>query len=171
MPVTGDALSVGILLLDPDWRFVSANDEAVRVLGFPGINLDRDGINGVVTEKIAPALGATGKPPFLLKSGQRTYECEATHLASCDADQAGQIALILKRSRAGLDFGRLTERFSLTRREFETIRLLVSGNSTDEIASAMTISPNTVKVYMRLIMAKMRVANRAAIVSAALRFS
>ena len=54
--------------------------------------------------------------------------------------------------------------FELTERQSQTVELLLQGMTTKEIAQSMNISSNTVKTYLRLIMAKMRVTTRAGIV-------
>ncbi|PYM61035.1 MAG: DNA-binding response regulator, partial [Candidatus Rokuibacteriota bacterium] len=57
------------------------------------------------------------------------------------------------------------EQFNLTRREREALESLLQGLSNKEIASRMNVSPNTVKAFLRLIMLKMEVTSRAAIVA------
>ena len=61
----------------------------------------------------------------------------------------------------------LAERFGLTPREHETVRLLLEGLTSKEIAKRMNISINTVKAWMRLVMIKMKVSTRSGIVEAA----
>ncbi len=59
----------------------------------------------------------------------------------------------------------VVEQFGLTPREQETTELLMLGLSSKEIASRMSISPNTVKTFLRLIMAKMGVTSRCGVVA------
>lgn len=49
----------------------------------------------------------------------------------------------------------------LSRRERDVLRLLVQGMSNSEIAQALTITINTVKMHVRNIYAKLGVRNRA----------
>lgn len=48
----------------------------------------------------------------------------------------------------------------LTRKEIETLRLLASGNSTDDIAAALKVSPHTVKTHIYNLFRKIHVSNR-----------
>jgi DNA-binding CsgD family transcriptional regulator len=58
----------------------------------------------------------------------------------------------------------ISERFGLTPREQETARLLGEGLTSKEIATRMNISHNTVNSFVRLMMVKMNVSSRSAIV-------
>jgi DNA-binding CsgD family transcriptional regulator len=55
--------------------------------------------------------------------------------------------------------------FQLTTRECETVKLLLRGLTSKEIASEMSISPNTVKSFLKLAMAKVGASNRAALIA------
>lgn len=58
----------------------------------------------------------------------------------------------------------IAERFGLTTREQETVRFLLEGLTSKEIAERMKISPNTVKAFIRLVMVKMGVSTRSGII-------
>jgi len=58
----------------------------------------------------------------------------------------------------------ISEQFNLTRRERGALEYLMQGLSSKEIATRMDVSPNTVKAFLRLIMIKMGVSSRSAIV-------
>ena len=65
-------------------------------------------------------------------------------------------ALVLERIVQGrLDTSEIARRFGLTPREQEMTELLMLGLSSKEIATRMSISPNTVKAFLRLVMSKM----------------
>jgi len=49
---------------------------------------------------------------------------------------------------------------ALTRKEIQTLRLLATGNSTDDIASALNVSPHTVKTHIYNLFRKIHVSNR-----------
>lgn len=68
---------------------------------------------------------------------------------------------MLQDASAGTDFG-------LTPRELETIRHLVTGKSTREVAEAMGVSARTVATHVSHILAKMEVTSRTAAVARAM---
>ncbi|MEO6060609.1 MAG: response regulator transcription factor, partial [Thermoflexales bacterium] len=57
----------------------------------------------------------------------------------------------------------------LTERELEVVRLLATGVSNKEIAGALTVSPNTVKVHLRNIFIKLEAESRTAVTMTAVR--
>jgi len=59
-------------------------------------------------------------------------------------------------------------RYKLSVREQEIVRLLLAGGSNKEIAYRLRLSENTIKGYMKLLMRKLGVNNRAGIISALL---
>jgi len=59
----------------------------------------------------------------------------------------------------------VSKQFNLTRRERDALEYLLQGLSSKEIADRMTVSPNTVKAFLRLVMIKMGVSSRSAIMA------
>jgi len=57
------------------------------------------------------------------------------------------------------------QNYHLSQREGETVRFLIEGLTNKEIAARMGISPDTVKVFLRLAMMKMGVSSRTGIMS------
>jgi DNA-binding NarL/FixJ family response regulator len=57
----------------------------------------------------------------------------------------------------------VSQQFNLTQREREALEYLLQGLSGKEIANWMNVSPNTVKAFLRLIMTKMGVSSRSAV--------
>jgi DNA-binding CsgD family transcriptional regulator len=57
----------------------------------------------------------------------------------------------------------------LTERELEVVRLLATGASNKEIAGALTVSPNTVKVHLRNVFIKLEAESRTAVTMTAVR--
>ena len=78
------------------------------------------------------------------------------------------ILLLLKIKEAETIVDTLTEKvaekellfFPLTNREYEILKLLITGKSNTEIAERLFISPHTVKMHVRTILCKMSVKGR-----------
>src|SRR5207249_7433949 len=66
--------------------------------------------------------------------------------------------------RGALNLERVARKFRLTRRERETVDLLLQDLNTKQIASRMDISPNTAKVFLRSVMIKVGAENRTGII-------
>ena len=83
-------------------------------------------------------------------------------------DSRCSLAIILERGSTGsFSIAQVSQRFHLSAREREVLPYLLNGLTTKEIASGMDISPNTVKVFLRMIMVKMGVSTRSGIVGKA----
>jgi DNA-binding CsgD family transcriptional regulator len=66
----------------------------------------------------------------------------------------------LERTRTLPDPARSPLAGLLTRKEMATLRLLAAGNSTEHIASALNVSPHTVKTHIYNLFRKIHVSNR-----------
>ena len=100
-------------------------------------------------------------------SGRRHYICQLfdVHLPGNNS-KGSSLALLLERSAgATADAAKICAQYHLTARETEVVQLLVLGLASKEIAARMGISPNTVKVFLRLAMVKMGVSSRSGIMS------
>ena len=168
----------GFLLLDSSQKFIFANEEVVRILSYPngGPRLVSSGyVDRLVLDKIDPILRREGEGPSCqfplineFQSGRRRYLCRIFGVTPRAGNSGHQedIALLFERaSTPSVDLSKLREKYGLTEREQETLKHLVQGLTSKEIASRMQISPNTVKAFLRLVMIKMRVSHRAAIMS------
>ena len=166
--------SPGVLLLTSSLDTVAYNREALQILAFPNDpkRLKRlpSFLVGRIRRKVATRSFIEGQQ-FVrkFKSGSRTYQCRAVTLqvaemATGRADAS--IALLFERPPfAALSLKRqIWKDFELTRRERQTVELLLKGMTTKEIAQSMGLSPNTVKTYLRQIMTKMRVSTRTGII-------
>jgi DNA-binding CsgD family transcriptional regulator len=169
----------GFLLLDPSQKLIFANEEVVRILTYP--NGRHNNVDRLVREKICPILRGEGSPlqfPLInefkeFKSGRRRYLCRVFRVTPRAGNFAPQedIALLFERaSGPSFDLGQIREKYHLTEREHETVQHLIRGCTSKEIASRMQISPNTVKAFVRLVMIKMGVSSRAAIMSKIIEF-
>ncbi len=163
---------VGFLLLDLSLRPVGFNAEALRVLSYPNATASERRPDVVLAGKIRERLLSqqpSRESPLVteFRSGRRRYLCRAFPV---DSDGEGlsrpRIAVLLERANFGLiALSPISEQFNLTRRERDALENLLQGLSNKEIANRMNVSPNTVKAFLRLIMLKMEVSSRSAIVA------
>lgn len=161
--------SAGFLLADESLKPIYANDAAVLILNYarPGTPSQpapilQERLRTIYDdERVAVESSAT---TFL--SGRRRYTCRRFLLESRSGHlQPPMIALLLERSaREAFDLSEASRRYHLSRRECETVQHLMHGLTTKEIAECMTVSPNTVKQFIRLVMTKMGVTTRSGIV-------
>jgi DNA-binding CsgD family transcriptional regulator len=163
---------VGILLLNSQLRPVHYNSEAADILGYPQKSREVPALETVLptTHFQLATLNKPAVPVVLaFTSGRRRYLCRAFQLdanGSADGRFQPRVVLVLERElKNPTDTTRWSEMFQLTTRECETVKLLLRGLTSKEIASEMSISPNTVKSFLKLAMAKVGASNRAALIA------
>ena len=160
----------GVLLLDSQLRLVHFNAESASILGYPSeheevFSLDavQPALQGLLRSPSIPA------PPDGFISGRRQYVCRAFLLDSPNRSgrHGPSVLVILERAvrTPQINVARWSEEHELTTRERETVEHLVKGLSSKEIAGKMSISPSTVKSFLRLIMVKVGAATRAEIIA------
>ena len=175
------ASPVGILLLNSHFRPVHYNIEAANILGYPEKTQDTPSLDPVLsaTRSQLASLNKPAKPvtpavpvvPVVLEftSGRRRYLCRAFQLDASDGVDSRvqpRLVLVLERDlRQPADIERWSEQFQLTKRESETVKLLLKGLTSKEIANEMSISPNPVKAFLKLAMAKVGASNRTALIA------
>jgi DNA-binding CsgD family transcriptional regulator len=163
--------AAGFLLMDSSLNPISFNAEAIRILSYPGNVVDPRRPEVFLAGMIHSTLlsrPAMGDAPFVteFRSGRRRYFCRA-FLVDSQAKHPGQpgIAVLLERGPSGLvPLRQVIQQYNLTQREQEVLEYLLQGMSSKGIANRMGLSPNTVKTFLRLIMIKMGVPSRSAIV-------
>ena len=160
------ATAAGFVLADLDFRAVYASDVALQILSYPRqwrgldwIPIVQQRIRSILAvDRFTPDLPATG-----FVSGSRRYLCRPFLLES--RQRPPMVGLIFERGVGeGVPLENLGQRFRLSRRECETVQLLVEGLTTKEVAQRMGVSPNTIKQFVRLVMSKMGVTTRSGIV-------
>jgi len=106
----------------------------------------------------------------VLESEKRKYVVKATALADSSGSQGEkQYLFVMERSSAGMaNLSMIFRKYKLNAREQEIVRLLLAGDSNKEIAWKLHLSENTIKGYMKLLMRKLGVNNRAGIIGALL---
>jgi DNA-binding CsgD family transcriptional regulator len=182
--------SVGVVLLDAKLRLVHSTAEAASILGYtskPGDSVPLDFVKAATRFQVANPSKVAAAAEFT--SGRRRYRCRAFLLDSngngnghghapgahgtsnaavnhhADFPQP-KIAVVLERVFTWpADITRWSEAYQLTSRECETVSLLMKGLTSKEIANEMSISPNTVKSFLKLVMAKVGATNRTGIVA------
>jgi len=167
--------AAGFLLLDSSLRPISFNAEAIQVLGYPdkSTSVRRPDVflaGKIRSSLMSPQSSRESRLVEEFRSGRRRYFCRAFLVDSNAKDPAHpSIAILLERGPSGLiPVSQIAQQFNLTRRERDALEYLLKGLSGKEIATRMNISPNTVKAFVRLIMIKMGVSSRSAIVARAL---
>jgi DNA-binding CsgD family transcriptional regulator len=157
----------GLLLLDLGNQRVYANTEAIRILLYPQGAEKAKSLGSYLAEKMRSLVvngrGLTCLPQAReLVSGRRRYLCRIFDMATgwTDTPTAAVAVLIERAHQASYQVSLIAERFQLTRREEQTVGLLLGGLTSKEIAQRMQISPNTVKAFLRLVMIKMGVSSR-----------
>jgi DNA-binding CsgD family transcriptional regulator len=166
------AISVtGLVLMDSSMNPVAFNNEAIHILTFPKKPGAIGRLEVFLADKIRSGVlkgqdSAPGVTDF--KSGNRHYLCRAFLLQpNGQGNHSGRpsLALLLERSNLGfLTLPNVTEQFRLTGREHETVECLLLGLTSKEMANRMSISPNTVKTFVRQVMTKMGVSSRLGII-------
>ena len=163
-----------VVLLDEDRRVVDANDAAAALWGGP-----RDELLGrSLADTIKPAeqlLAASAWQAFL-RSGSyqgtqgfiRADGSEAkVEVAARSATIAGHRLAVFVATRGDRrsTARRPASALPLTNREREVVTLIALGRETDEIATELRISPETVRSHVRNAMAKLEAHTRAQLVA------
>ena len=170
------SLVPGVVLLPDVSLFPGAyNREALQILTFPNwpeelVHTSADLAREIGVRLVSRPSKEAREFVAEFQSGKRTYRCRIFRvcLGGKDVDDPGSAkTLILLERRAspsGLLKRRAWEKYALTRRERQMVDLLIQGMTTKEMAQALSLSPNTIKSFLRLIMAKMGVSTRSGIV-------
>lgn len=170
----------GVLLLSHEpFSPLAHNREALEALMFPRAGADAAGprldLAKYIHEKLISG-SSNGNLKFVgkFKSGNRTYLCRTidVDLEGRDRTTVRKTTLILLErvpSPSRVLERQAAEAFGLTPRERQMLELLIHGMTTKEIALSLGLSPNTVKSFLRLLMAKMGVTTRSGIVGKVLR--
>ena len=168
----------GLLVVASDLEPIYANAEAVRILAYPETAKSIKGLDSFLAHRIRSALlhhengtaSRNGDHSLFaaeFPSGRRRYLCRVFALNShSDNSQSHPVLAIIFERRNGRSFdtSEVAARYRLTLRERETLQYLMQGLTNKEIGQRMNISPNTVKAFVKLIMTKMDVATRSAVI-------
>jgi len=160
----------GILLLDDDFGILGHDEGAEAIL--KDARLFREGsLNPTIPSQVADALRATAGagPQFRdtrVEIGKTVYRC-CIHIAQLHTQPGNRMTVVHLSRDFNIDevLVQISAEYRLTVREQQALRGVLLGLSSKEVAQQMEISPNTVKAFLRLIMGKMGVSSRAAIVA------
>jgi len=160
---------LGLVLASSSLRPLVANHEAVTILTYPGPpQWWAASFGRTMRRELLRAQGSSSNPnvaaPVIqFKSRRRSYFCHAFLLNERQASKDAMLLIVVERGRsASLALSQVSQQFRLTQREQETVTLL-QGLANKEMADRMRVTPNTVKVFLRLVMTKMGVTSRCAI--------
>jgi len=173
--------AAGFLLLDASLRPIYTSEEALAILAYPGVPSENKSFDHFLQDRIRSLIRGNGhhngfSPSRFLDevaSGKRRYQLRAFSVKSNIGIERGPaIALLLERNHRGaLNLESVARKFRLTRRERETVKLLLQDHSTKQIAYRMDISPNTAKAFLRSVMIKVGAENRTGIIGRILQAS
>ncbi len=174
LPENGSRECHPVLLLNSSGRVVGASDEALRIAGGPLRARGLDSLRDACAARAGKGSDAGDRPgagcPWSagFQVGELAYRCQAVSLRPPSRHSApGHTVMLFERVRTrGSALSRLCADYRLTRRELETIDLLVLGLTNKEIADRLGLSCNTVKAFLRSVMAKLRISTRAGIIGA-----
>ena len=162
----------GLLVTNASLGLVSANQEAVRILTYPGRQTWQSVTEGFEKKvqsgfRSLQLTGNTNPPPVDFKSGRRTYFCRAFVVdGQGKASDASNVVVVLERgTSASCVMSQISAQFRLTPREQQATALLLKGLSNKEMAERLGISANTVKAFLRSVMIKMGASSRSGITS------
>lgn len=162
--------AVGFLLLDSILSPTLVNDEAIRVLTYPGHQEGQPHLEEFLQKTIQSLdLKPQGRlENYCIKgfmSGRRHYTCRLLPVSPCGCNpQQPMMALLIERDPVSANLLAIAEKFNLTQREYEAVQHLALGLTSKEIAARMGISSNTVKAFLRLAMIKTGVTTRSGII-------
>jgi DNA-binding CsgD family transcriptional regulator len=163
---------VGLVLMDMSLKLIAFDRGAAAILNYPNQPGGKMEPASCLPKEILdiirgrkPADVSAIKTQF--RMGKSEYTCRA-YLVEPNNGSFTQpvVALHLERvSTASDTIYEVAAKYNLTDREQEVLRGISLGLANKELAERMSISPNTVKAFLRLIMIKMGVTTRAGIVA------
>lgn len=151
----------GVVLADLSLRLIAVDRGAAAILnGRPGsaVVIPKEIQDGIRRRKP----GDRSPVKVFFRLGEHEYVCRSYLVDS----PKPVFVLHVERNPSARDaVTDITAAYHLTNREREALEGIALGLSSKELAERMKISPNTVKAFLRLIMIKMGVTTRAAIVA------
>jgi DNA-binding NarL/FixJ family response regulator len=164
----------GLIVVDASLSVIASNAEALQILAFPERPEKIHYLDGWLANKVRSNLLKQHSPIRVvneLHSAKRTYLCRSFPLERLGTHKNGSgqsaqmlVVMMERKSNEATMIAEIAQRYNLTAREQETVQFLIEGFTSKEVAQRMKISPNTVKAFIRLVMAKMDVSTRSGII-------
>jgi DNA-binding NarL/FixJ family response regulator len=158
------APDVGLVLLDGSLRPIAFDRGAAAILN----HANQDAIPEEILRTLrGRKLAELSSIKTVFRVGKSEYMCRA-YVVECEAALLGQSIVVLHLERDSLMGNAMYEaalKYNLTEREQEALKGISMGLSNKQLAERMTISPNTVRAFLRFIMVKMGVTSRSAIIA------
>jgi DNA-binding CsgD family transcriptional regulator len=163
---------LGLVLMDMSFKAIALDRGAATILG----DLQGSGVQHApsfsIPSEVQKAirdsrLGDLPDVKVRLHLGSRDYKCHA-FLVKSQSDSLPHEIVVLHLERDSSPADRVTElsaEYQLTTREQEALRGIALGLTSKELADRMEISPGTVKSFLRMIMIKLGVRTRGAILA------
>ncbi len=163
----GNSSQFGLLLLDSSLRPVYFNSEAISIVAYPKepawAKLSGREFHDLIRQITQiTSKGDDGSTITLFASGRRHYVCRWFMLEAQSEGSKPTMAVTIERHRWLIRD--LVVRYQLTDREVQAVQHLAEGLTSKEIAQRMSISPNTVKTFLRFVMIKMGVTTRSGVI-------
>ena len=159
-----------LILTDAALKPIACNREAAVLLAAKTNLGARVELPSTLPREIAEAIGDRtikdlSSAKIALRIGNEDFNCR-TYLMEGDDGAPSMLVLHIDRVCSVLDSVQaVAARCRLTGREQEVLEGIAAGLSSKELAEKMSVSPNTIKVFVRLIMIKMGVTTRGGIVA------
>ncbi len=163
-----DSLNEMVVIIDCNKKIIRINrvlQDKLEVQDTPG------SLRGIFAEHelIGRLLNSTGEDSpanITVKIITPDKKTETTALSvSVLKDQFGDTTGFILTAREKTDTYSMFQRYGITEREFQIIKLIVSGNSNKNIADALNISPRTVETHITNIYNRLGLKNRSELIN------
>lgn len=164
--------SPGILIFDQKNRVLYMNREAHEILPYPEGARKRNRI--MIPGKIRNLLNRLKENKDSKEVGAEIFEDHLKRIYSARAffigdheNPSSPIMVLLEKivEKRTIDFEKVKQEFSLSKREIEVLRLISEGFNNREISEKLFISEYTVKDHIKKIMRKTGLKSRGAIIA------
>jgi DNA-binding CsgD family transcriptional regulator len=160
----------GLLLMDMSLRPIAFDRGAAALLdSSPGFAIPLE-VQKAIRDS---SRGDLGDFRWRFRRGTREYTCRAFLVKSQSGSLPSELLVLYwERDWSPADsLSELSAEFQLTSREQEVLRGIAMGLTGKELADRLNISPGTVKSFIRMIMIKLGVRTRGAILAKLLKYN